>query len=122
MHPLPPPRRQPSEPPRDGVPGGNPWLLVWTIVGAKAATVVAILAFSWSMETGGFVLATQWHWLPLLGALVAAPAVFALRLRRVRARREALRRSEWMLDPAPLPGRARPGGGRHAVDTRRGRF
>lgn len=97
-------RREPGAPATD-LPGGNPWLLVWTIVAAKAATILAILAFSRSMETGGIVLVTQWHWVLLLGALLAAPVAYAIRLRRVRARRDALRRAEWFVadDHAVMP-------------------
>lgn len=106
-------RRSPSPDPNGGdwVPGSNPWLLVSTIVGAKLATVVVILVFSWSMETGGFVLATQWHWLPLIGALIAAPVAFAIRLRRARAKRESLRRSEWVIVELDLPHPATAGSG-----------
>lgn len=96
----------------DWVPGGNPWLLVGTIVGAKLATIIVILAASWSMETGGFVLASQWHWLLMIGVLVAAPTTFAIRLRRVRAKREALRRSEWIIADLDLPALASGSGGR----------
>lgn len=98
-------RRTPSSDPDSGdwVPGGNPWILVSTIIGAKLATIVVILAVSSSMETGGFVLATQWHWLLAIGALVAAPVAFAIRLRRARAKRDALRRSEWLIAELDLP-------------------
>lgn len=101
-----PAEHRPATPaPDDGdwVPGGNPWVLVWTIVGAKLATIVVIVVFSWSMETGGFILVTQWHWLPVIAALVAAPATFAIRLRRARRKREALRRSEWVIAEMDLP-------------------
>jgi hypothetical protein len=92
-----------AAPDHDAFPGGNPWLLIGVIVGAKAATIVAILFFSMSYETGGFVLLTHWHWLPMLGALVAAPVGYAIRVRRVRSRREALRRSEWLLSGSDTP-------------------
>ena len=85
------------------VPGGNPWILVGTVIGAKIATIVVIMAVSWNADTGGMVAATNWHWLPLIGALTAAPLGFWIRLRRVRARRDRLRRAEWMLDEAPAP-------------------
>ncbi len=110
-----PAERRPSTPnPDDGdwIPGGNPWVLVWTIVCAKLATIVVIIAFSRSMETGGFLLVTQWHWLPVIGALVAAPTAFAIRLRRARRKREALRRSEWVIAEMDLP---------QPVASRRGR-
>lgn len=106
--PLPPPPptagqnhdtgRTPSREDRLWAPGTNPWLLVGTLIGAKIATIVVIMVFSWNAQTGGMVLATNWHWLVVIGALLAAPAAYWVRVRRVRRRVEALRRAEWMLD------------------------
>ncbi len=114
-------RRTPSPDPDSGdwIPGGNPWILVGTIIGAKLATIVVIVAASWSMETGGFVLLTHWHWLPTIGALVAAPLAYAIRLRRVRAKRESLRRSEWLIPELDLPAAVKtaPGERSAVVDT-----
>jgi len=85
------------------VPGGNPWILVGTVVGAKIATIVIIMALSWNAEAGGIVAAMNWHYLAAVGVLVAGPVGYWMRLRRVRARREQLRRAEWMVDDAPAP-------------------
>ena len=54
----PPPNRgllRGSTDPNEGawVPGGNPWILVGTVVGAKLATIVIIMALSWNAEAGG---------------------------------------------------------------------
>jgi hypothetical protein len=42
--------------------------------------------------------ATTWPFLVLPAIAVAGPLLFYWRLRRVRARREQLRRAEWMID------------------------
>ncbi len=98
--------------------GGNPFVLVGTIVAAKVTTIVVVLAINWSSDTGALVAATTWHWTVVLAALVAVPVAFAVRLRRVRARRADLLRGEWqvgpsavepILTPAPAAPSDRPG-------------
>jgi len=80
----------------DGLPRGV-WLLVGAIAAAKLGTLAVVLWFSWSPETGLLAAATLWHWLPVAAVLLSGPVLFRWRLRRVRARREALRRAEWMV-------------------------
>lgn len=77
----------------DGAPG--PWLLLATIAGAKAATLVLILWVSRSHGEAGLIAVTTWPWLAVAAALLAGPLLLRLRLRRVRARRTALLRAEW---------------------------
>ena len=96
--------------------GGNPFVLVGTIVAAKLTTIVVVLTVNRSSEVGAFVAATTWHWALVLAALLAAPLAFALRLRRVRARRGELLHGEWQIESstglptAPnLPGRSQFG-------------
>jgi len=95
--------------------GQNPLLLVGTIVGAKVATIVVVLAMERSVGTGVMVAATTWHWFVVIGALVAAPVALTVRLRRVRSRRADLLRAEWYLDDssgAVSPSAAAPRVGR----------
>src|SRR5688572_25219157 len=73
------------------------WLLVWTIIVAKAGTILLILWAAHDFETGILLAATSWLWLGLIAVICASPLLFRIRLRRVRAKREALRRSEWMV-------------------------
>jgi hypothetical protein len=79
------------------------WLLIWTIYLAKLATIVLIIWAAHSYETTAVIAATTWPWLVVAGALGLGPLLFHLRLRRVRARRELLKRAEWMLTPDPAP-------------------
>jgi hypothetical protein len=74
------------------------WLLVWTIIAAKAGTLLLILWAAHDFETGIIVAATSWLWLALIAAICASPVLFRIRLRRVRAKREALKRAEWMVE------------------------
>jgi membrane protein YdbS with pleckstrin-like domain len=73
------------------------WVLIWTIVVAKAATLLLILWAVHDFEAGILLVATTWIWLVAIAALCAAPILFRIRLRRVRAKREALQRAEWMI-------------------------
>ena len=73
------------------------WAFLLVLFFFKLATVVLIF---WHMRTGesGVVLgSTLWYWFPPLVLLGAGPVVFYYRLRKVRGRREALQRSEWMV-------------------------
>jgi len=91
------------------------WAFLWTLFAFKMATVALILWYDRSWASGLVLSATTWYWLPLLGVLVAAPLVYHYRVRKVRARRADLIRSEWMLDGAPdgpadpVPQRGSPG-------------
>jgi hypothetical protein len=79
---------------------------VWLLVAFKLATVAIIFYYHQTMETGLMLGATTWHWLPVLLPLVSGPILFHYRLRRVRAKREQLRRAEWMLDGQEVDERA----------------
>ncbi len=84
------------DPDYDG--GAAAWGFLWVLFAFKLATVVLIFYHMHTFEVGLFLTATTWFWFPVLGALLAGPLLFRYRLRRVRAKREALRRAEWMLD------------------------
>jgi len=64
----------------------------------KVVTILVVILAARRAEAGTLFAVITWHWLVLLGALLAAPVLFRVRLRRVRARRRALLRSEWMVD------------------------
>ena len=70
----------------------------------KLVTVIVIFWQLRTWESGLILGATFWYFFPPLILLAAGPVYFYIRLRRVRAKRDALRRSEWMLDDEqPLP-------------------
>ena len=131
MMPHPLPDRSTSNAGAPSTPEGNPFVLVGTIVVVKVATIAVVLAAARSAEAGVLVAATTWYWVVPLVGLAAVPVAFALRLRRVRARRAELLRGEWqvvpdaasLLEPMPTPpGDHRPNRqsfkGRGAVDRR----
>lgn len=74
------------------------WAFVWTIFAFKIATVAVIILASRSWEAGALLTATTWPFFVIPAVAITGPVLFYLRLRRVRARREQLRRAEWMVD------------------------
>ena len=75
------------------------WAFLWVLFVFKIATVAVIFwAAEGSSEAGVLLLATTWWWMFLPAFAVAGPMIYFYRLRRVRARREQLRRSEWMVE------------------------
>jgi hypothetical protein len=71
---------------------------IWVLFGFKLATVALILWHLRTWQTGLLLGATTWYFLPVLVLLVGGPILFQIRLRRVRARRDALQRAEWMVE------------------------
>jgi hypothetical protein len=97
------PEPDPANDPPDaegGVPRGV-WYLLGAIATAKVVTIAVVLGFARTGETGLWAAATTWHWVLVAAVLLAGPILFRLRLRRVRARREMLRRAEWMIEDGP---------------------
>lgn len=79
----------------DGLPARG---VLWTLFVFKMATVAIVFwAAGGSHDAGVLLSATTWPWLIIPGIVVFGWVAFRLRLRRVRARRAALLRSEWML-------------------------
>ena len=79
------------------------WTLVWTLVTMKIVTIVIVILAARQAEAGTLFALITWHWLVVLGALLAAPVIFRYRLRRVRARRDSLVRAEWMVEDDVQP-------------------
>lgn len=76
---------------------GSAWGFLWVLFAFKIVTVGLIFWHLRTVQSGIIIGATIWYWFPLFGILLAGPLLFRYRLRRVRARREELRRAEWML-------------------------
>jgi hypothetical protein len=74
------------------------WTLVWTLVVMKIVTIAVVVVAARQAEAGALFAVITWHWLVVLGAILAAPVLFRQRLRKVRARRDALLREEWMVE------------------------
>ena len=74
------------------------WGFLLVLFFFKLATVGLIFWHMRTVESGVFLGATLWYFFPPLILLGAGPIVFYYRLRKVRARRDALRRSEWMIE------------------------
>jgi hypothetical protein len=100
---APPTPRPASEPNPDYDARAAVWGFIWTLFAFKMATVVLIFYHLRTWETAAILGVTTWYWFPPLGLLLAGPILFRLRLRRVRARREQLRRAEWMLAEEDRP-------------------
>jgi len=78
------------------------WAFVWILFTFKAVTgVIIFLVASRSHEAGVILSATHWFWLVLPMVAVAGPLVYQVRVRRVRRRRRALQRSEWLVASTP---------------------
>ena len=71
---------------------------IWVLFGFKIATVALIFWHLHTWQSGLFLGATTWYFLPAIILLTGGPLLFRIRLHRVRARREALRRAEWMIE------------------------
>jgi hypothetical protein len=78
---------------------GSAWGFLWVLFAFKVVTVALIFWHLRTVQSGILIGATTWYWFPVFGIMLAGPLLFRYRLRRVRARREALRRAEWMLAP-----------------------
>jgi hypothetical protein len=75
------------------------WVFVWTLFIFKIVTLVATLwAASGSLDAAIVLIATSWIWLIIPAIAFSGPALYYLRLRRVRRRRAAMVRAEWMLE------------------------
>jgi uncharacterized integral membrane protein len=80
------------------------WGFIWILFGFKMATVIAIFAAAQTQEAAVLLAATTWFWVPIPIVALSGGLLFRYRLRKVRRRREALRRAEWLLEEAPWPG------------------
>lgn len=72
---------------------------LWTLFFFKMLTVAVIYwAARGSSDAGILLIVTTWPWLIIPGIVVFGWLIVRFRMRRVRARKEALQRSEWMVE------------------------
>ncbi|MFN8591740.1 MAG: hypothetical protein U0031_09805 [Thermomicrobiales bacterium] len=104
---IPIPSQQDKNSDEDGD-SASVWAFLLVLFFFKLATVVLIFWHLHTWASGLLLGATTWYWFPPLLLLGAGPLVFYYRLRKVRARRESLHRSEWMIpEDQPLEDHAR---------------
>ena len=92
---LPSQREEPEGEEQEG--SAAVWAFLLVLFFFKLATVILIFWHLHTWESGVVLGATLWYWIPPLILLGAGPVLFYYRLRKVRGRREALQRSEWMV-------------------------
>lgn len=77
------------------------WAFIWTLFAFKIASVAVLLFWIGPGEFAYIVGATTWPWLVIPGIALAGPIGHRLRLRRIRKRRDELRRAEFELGNSP---------------------
>jgi hypothetical protein len=83
---------------------GAIWAVAGPLVALKVWVLILILIHMPGDQGFGLIAATHWPVLVIVLLLLAGPGLAWYRLVRVRARRERLRRAEWMVDAAnPSP-------------------
>jgi hypothetical protein len=80
---------------------GAVWAVALPLIAFKVWFAILLLTYAPNREGLTWIAATHWPLLIVIGLLVAGPGVATYRLLRARARRERLRRAEWMLDDPP---------------------
>ncbi|CAN5629932.1 hypothetical protein BH23CHL5_BH23CHL5_24170 [soil metagenome] len=76
------------------------WILAASFLVAKIALFSVVLLREFSPMSVGLVVLTSWTWVLAGLLLISGPATLAYRLRRVRARKRDLQRSEWIVEGA----------------------
>lgn len=74
------------------------WLFFLSIVIAKVAVIAVVFATDFSPLSVLYFFITTWFWVVAGIVLMAGPTAMAIRLRKVRKRRTALQRAEWIID------------------------
>lgn len=99
FQPAAPMSRRAAEEKRESDERSTVWVFVWTLFAFKILTLIAtIWAASGSLSSVKLIFATNWFWMFIPAFAISGPLIFHYRMRRVRRRREAIVRAEWMLD------------------------
>jgi hypothetical protein len=77
---------------------GALWLVAGSTIGLQIWASLVLIFVSPSAESIVMTAVMKWPVLVILALLLAGPFIAWYRLVRVRARREKLKRAEWMLD------------------------
>lgn len=101
--PAPPPLLIPESDDPFGRPSRGTWMMIISLVIAKVGGLIVVFMVDPSEMAALFAIVSTWLWGVVLAVLLSGPTAFWWRKRRVRARRVALQRSEWMLSADELP-------------------
>src|SRR3979411_487069 len=71
------------------------------LIAFKVWFAILLLTYAPTRDGVVWIAATHWPLLIVVALLIAGPGIATYRLMRARARREQLRRSEWMVDRGP---------------------
>jgi hypothetical protein len=85
---------------------GALWAVLGPLLAFKICSIILLLIYAPTVDGVVWVAITSWYWVLAIALIVAVPLMAWSRLMRVRARREQLRRQEWMLDEHPPRPRA----------------
>lgn len=75
------------------------WTVAVPLLLFKVWALTLLLMFSPTRDAVGLIVATHWAWVAIPVLLLGGPAYAWYRLIRMRARRDQLRRAEWMGQP-----------------------
>jgi hypothetical protein len=79
-------------------------MMIGALVIAKVGGLVIIFMIDPSEMAALFAVVSTWLWVVVLAILLSGPVAYAWRVRRVRARKAALQRAEWMVEPGEASG------------------
>jgi hypothetical protein len=92
-------------------PSRGTWMMIVALLIAKIGGLIVIFAVDPSEMAALFAFVSTWIWFVVLGVLLGGPVSYWWRLRRMRRKRTALQRAEWMIDTDdPSARRVRPTG------------
>jgi hypothetical protein len=86
-------------------PSRGAWMMIGSLLIAKIGGLIVIFVIDPSEMAALFAVVSTWIWFVVLGILLAGPASYWWRLRRMRRKRAALQRAEWMIEPDDPPAR-----------------
>ena len=73
-------------------------MMITTLLIVKIGGLIIIFMIDPSEMAALFAIISTWLWVVVLAILLSSPVAYAWRVRRVRSRKDALQRSEWLLE------------------------
>lgn len=99
--PAPPPLLIPESDELLGRPTRGTWMMIVMLLIVKIGGLTVVFLIDPSERAALFAIVSTWLWVIVLAILLSGPAAYAWRVRRVRAGRLELQRSEWMVEAGP---------------------